>query len=102
MTRGAIVSELPVRRPALSLREAEAAVTAIFEAMTEALSRGDRIELRGFGTFAVKARSPRRGRNPKTGAAVMIAGKRVPFFRTGKELRREVNGGATAAERRSA
>ena len=101
MTRREIVSELPVRRPALSLREAEAAVNTIFEAMTEALGRGERIELRGFGTFAVKHRSARQGRNPRTGAAVTITAKRVPFYRAGKDLRLELNRGATETQSRA-
>ena len=102
MTKREIVEELPARRLGLSHRDAEATVNAIFEAMTEALSRGDRIEIRGFGTFAIKERRAREGRNPKTGAAVTIEAKRIPFFRTGKELRAEINRATDEAARRSA
>lgn len=89
-----MIDVLPSRRPGWSAREAETAVNALFEGMAEALSRGERIELRGFGIFGVKARDARQGRNPKTGSALAIAAKRVPFFRAGKELRSEINGAA--------
>ncbi|MCZ6610978.1 MAG: HU family DNA-binding protein, partial [Alphaproteobacteria bacterium] len=67
-------------------------VTAIFDEITAALSRGDRVELRGFGAFSVKQRDARIGRNPRTGEAVSVAAKRVPFFKTGKLLRERLNG----------
>jgi integration host factor subunit beta len=102
MTKREIVEELPTRGPGLSHRDAEATVNAIFDAMTEALSRGDRIEIRGFGTFAIKERRARQGRNPKTGALVEIEAKRIPFFRTGKELRAEINDATDEGARRSA
>ncbi len=71
-------------------REAEAIVHEVFAALTEALTRGDRIELRGFGTFTVKDRPARAGRNPHTGARVSIVAKRVPFFKASKALRERV------------
>jgi integration host factor subunit beta len=73
------------------LQEAERVVTTIFDEIAEALSRGDRVELRGFGAFSVKDRQPRIGRNPRTGEAVPVEGKRVPYFKTGKELRERLN-----------
>lgn len=102
MTKREIVEELPLRRVELARRDAEATVNAIFDAMSEALSRGDRIEIRGFGTFTNRERRARHGRNPKTGAAVTIEAKRIPFFRAGKELRVEINGATDEAARRSA
>jgi len=74
--------------------EVEAAVDAMLDAVTQALVDGRRVELRGFGAFSVRSREPRIGRNPRTGAAVKVAAKRVPFFKPGKELRENVNGGA--------
>ena len=71
--------------------KAEQAVDALFHSMKEALSRGDRIELRGFGAFSVKHRAARIGRNPRTGASVQVAEKHTPFFRAGKQLRSRLN-----------
>lgn len=75
-------------------------VNTLFDAMADALERGERIELRGFGTFGVKQRAARRGRNPKTGAAVAVAAKRVPFFRVGQELRAEIQDAPQGADPR--
>jgi len=97
MTKREIIEELLVRRPGLAHRESELMVNAMFEAMTEVLARGERIEIRGFGSFGVKQRCARQGRNPKTGASVMVAAKRIPFFRAGKDLQLEVNGAAADA-----
>jgi integration host factor subunit beta len=71
----------------------EKIVNAIFDEITEALSRGDRVELRGFGAFSVKRRDARVGRNPRTGAQVAVDEKAVPFFKTGKEMRERLNEG---------
>ena len=71
--------------------KAEAAVEALFESMKRAMERGERIELRGFGSFRVRQRSSRRGRNPKTGEAVDIPAKRIPYFKPGKELKELIN-----------
>jgi integration host factor subunit beta len=68
-------------------------VTTVFDEITDALTRGDRVELRGFGAFSVKDRSARMGRNPRTGDAVEVKRKYVPFFKSGKELRERVNQG---------
>lgn len=75
-------------------RDVERIVNVIFDEIVEALARGDRVELRGFGAFTVKHRAARQGRNPRTGAAVPVAEKFVPFFKTGKELRDRLNGDA--------
>jgi integration host factor subunit beta len=92
MTKREIIDELLTRRQSFSHRDAESSVNAIFDAMASMLSHGRRIEIRGFGSFGVKQRRARQGRNPKTGAAVNVDAKRIPFFRAGKELRIEVNG----------
>jgi len=91
MTKREIIEELLTRHPGLSHRDSEEIVNAMFDGMAHGLARGERIEIRGFGSFAVKQRRARQGRNPKTGALVTVAAKRIPFFRPGKELRAEVN-----------
>jgi integration host factor subunit beta len=91
MTKREIIEALLARRQNSSHREAETIVNAIFDAMTNALANGERIEIRGFGSFATKQRGARQGRNPKTGEMVPVHAKRIPFFRAGKELRIEVN-----------
>ena len=68
-------------------------VNAILDEITSALSRGDRVELRGFGAFSEKTRNPRAGRNPRTGESVQVESKVVPFFKTGKEMRERLNSG---------
>jgi integration host factor beta subunit len=94
MTKRGIIDELLIRHPGISGRDSETLVSVMFDAMTRGLTSGQRIELRGFGSFGVKLRGARHGRNPKTGAPVEIAAKRIPFFRAGKELRVKVNGPA--------
>lgn len=79
------------RDVALSSREVESAVKSIIEQMSDVLSEGDRIEIRGFGSFSLHYRAPRVGRNPKTGEAVELEGKFVPHFKPGKDLREQVN-----------
>ena len=92
MTKRGIIEELLVRHQNFSHRQSETIVNAMFDAMSNVLAGGKRIEIRGFGSFAVKNRRARQGRNPKTGAVVKVDAKRIPFFRAGKELRIEVNG----------
>lgn len=75
----------------LTMRDAEKIVNTIFEEITDAMSRGDRVELRGFGAFSVKKRDARVGRNPRTGESVEVEEKHVPFFKTGKLLRDRLN-----------
>ncbi len=78
--------------PHLYQRDVERIVSTVFEQIIEAMSRGDRVELRGFGAFSVKKRDARVGRNPRTGEAVQVEEKHVPFFKTGKALRDRLNG----------
>ncbi len=91
MTKRELIEKLSQKVEGLSLRDAELVVDTIFQAMTEALARGERIEIRGFGSFEVRQRRARQGRNPKTGEQVFVPEKRVPFFKVGKELRLRVN-----------
>ncbi len=91
MTKSELILHLAEKNPHLYHRDVERIVTAIFDEITAALSRGDRVELRGFGAFSVKRRDARIGRNPRTGEAVRVAEKRVPFFKTGKLLRERLN-----------
>ena len=91
MTRSELIAVLAEQNPHLFQRDVERIVATIFDEITAALSRGDRVELRGFGAFSVKRRGPRVGRNPRTGAAVHVAEKCVPYFKTGKELRERLN-----------
>jgi integration host factor subunit beta len=92
MTRRDLIEEVARLYPRFSRRDAEVMVKAVFTSMTDALSRGERIEIRGFGSFVVKDRHAREGRNPKTGRIVPVAAKRVPFFKVGKELKLRVDG----------
>ena len=78
--------------PHLSQRDVERAISTIFEEIVTTMANGDRVELRGFGAFSVKKRGSRQGRNPRTGAAVSVEEKYVPFFKTGKLLRDRLNG----------
>jgi integration host factor subunit beta len=82
---------LAERNPHLYHRDIERIVTTVFEEISAALSRGDRVELRGFGAFSVKRRAARLGRNPRTGESVRVAAKHLPYFKTGKELRERLN-----------
>ena len=91
MTKRDLIDEIVKLYPAYSRRDAEVIVNAVFDSMTEALCSGERIEIRGFGSFVVKDRRAREGRNPKTGEIVAVAAKRVPFFKVGKELKQRVD-----------
>ena len=91
MTRSQLILRLAAQNPHLVHREVERLVNAIFETIAAALARGERIELRGFGSFTVKERAPRVGRNPRTGEAVQVPAKRRLNFKSGKELRRRIN-----------
>lgn len=99
MTRSDLVARLAERFPQLTQRDTEFAVRTVLDAMADALARGHRIEIRGFGSFSLHFRPPRLGRNPKTGDSVALPGKYVPHFKPGKELRDRVNGGDGAAAR---
>jgi integration host factor subunit beta len=100
MTRSELIAQLAAANPHLRQPDVELIVSTIFEEITEALSRGDRVELRGFGAFSTKRRDPRTGRNPRTGSAVEVSAKAVPYFKPGKELRERVNGGPLQAPAR--
>jgi integration host factor subunit beta len=91
MIKSELVQRIASQNPHLYQRDIEKIVSAILDEMVEALRRGDRVELRGFGAFSVKLRGPRQGRNPRTGAVVAVAKKAIPFFKTGKEMRTRLN-----------
>jgi len=88
-----LVQAIAAENPHLYQRDVEHIVNAILDSITEALARGDRVELRGFGAFSVKNRPARTGRNPRTGTRVQVDEKFVPFFKTGKEMRERLNQG---------
>jgi integration host factor subunit beta len=92
MIRSELIQKLADANPHLYQRDVERIVNTFFEEITEALARGERVELRGFGAFSVKKRDARVGRNPRTGDAVEVDEKCVPFFKTGKLLRDRLNG----------
>ncbi len=91
MIKSELIQIIADRNQHLYQRDLESVVNAILGEITDALSRGDRVELRGFGAFSVKHRDARVGRNPKTGERVDVEAKSVPFFKTGKELRERLN-----------
>ena len=91
MTKSELIERLAARFPQLAAKDAEFAVKMVLDAMAAALVRGDRIEIRGFGSFALNYRPPRIGRNPKSGDKVQLPEKYVPHFKAGKELRERVD-----------
>ncbi len=91
MTKSELIARLAERFPQLVAKDADLSVKMILDAMSEALAKGDRIEIRGFGSFSLNYRPPRLGRNPKTGAKVEVPAKYVPHFKAGKELRERVD-----------
>lgn len=93
MLRSELVAKLQEEMQPLRAADVEQAVDIVLEEIAKALAEGGRVELRGFGAFSVREREARTGRNPRTGAAVKVAAKRVPFFKPGKELRLKANGG---------
>jgi integration host factor subunit beta len=94
MIRSELIQKIADDNPHLFQRDVERIVATVFEEITDALANGDRVELRGFGAFSVKKRDARMGRNPRTGEAVPVDAKAVPFFKTGKLLRDRLNGKA--------
>ena len=92
MIRSELIQKIAEDNPHLFQRDVERIVNTIFEEIIEAMARGDRVELRGFGAFSVKKRDARAGRNPRTGESVSVDQKHVPFFKTGKLLRDRLNG----------
>ena len=95
MTKSELIAQLAERFPQLVAKDADYAVKMILDAMTDALARGDRIEIRGFGSFALNYRPPRTGRNPNSGEKVLVPEKYVPHFKAGKELRERVDLGGS-------
>ena len=102
MTKSELIADLGAANPHLHIRDVETIVATIFDEITAALSDGKRVELRGFGAFTVRRRNARTGRNPRTGEAVPVSEKVVPFFKAGKELRERVDASAPASGRRKA
>lgn len=96
MTKAELVEDV-ARAAELTKKDAERLVEIVFESIIETLNQGEKIELRGFGSFRVRERGARRGRNPKTGDPVNIPAKRVPYFKPGKELKELINDDGTAA-----
>ena len=99
MTKSELIELLTLRQGHLKADDVDLAVKSLLEMMGGALAHGERIEIRGFGSFSLHFRPPRLGRNPKTGDSVALPGKYVPHFKPGKELRDRVNGGDGAAAR---
>ena len=91
MTKSELIQRLAEQNPHLYQRDVERIVATIFDEISSALAEGDRVELRGFGAFSVKERDARIGRNPRTGEAVNVSKKFVPFFKAGKDLRDRLN-----------
>ena len=95
MTKSELIEAIAAKQTQLSLKDVELAVKGVIEQMSDSLASGERIEIRGFGSFSLHYREPRLGRNPKTGDTVDLNGKYVPHFKPGKELRDRVNKGLT-------
>ena len=91
MTRSELIQQISSRFPQLTAIDVDMAVRVIMDSMSKTLSRGGRIEVRGFGSFGINYRPPRKGRNPKSGASVMVPAKYTPHFKAGKELRDRVD-----------
>ena len=91
MTRSELIAKVTAAIPNLTHAQVEELVCQIFNEIVETLANGGRVELRGFGTFSIRCRQPRKGRNPRTGETLMVQSKSVPFFKTGKELRQLMN-----------
>ena len=91
MTKSELIAYLAEQNPHLYQRDVERIVTTVFDEITSALCRGDRVELRGFGAFSIKQRGSRIGRNPRTGEPVQVVAKSIPYFKTGKNLRAKLN-----------
>ena len=92
MRKSELVREIALKVEDLTIREVDDLVTSVFDEISDALARGDRVELRNFGTFSVRDRGPRAARNPRTGETVQVGAKRVPHFKPGKRLLEDLNG----------
>ena len=102
MTKAQLIEKLSEQNTALTKRQAEVVVNTIFNGIRTALARGDKIEIRGFGSFRLRSRRMKEGRNPKTGASVAVPAKKVPFFKAGKELREILNKDSTQSLKQEA
>ena len=91
MTKSELIQALAAENPNMHLSDIERVVNCVFEEISSALGRGDRVELRGFGSFSVRVRDARMGRNPRTGEQVAVPPKKAPFFKAGKEFRAKLN-----------
>ena len=91
MIRSELLQELAKENPGMRGEEIERVVDVFFDEITQRLAEGGRVELRGFGAFSTRGRDPRKGRNPRTGEPVDVPGKRVPYFKPGKEMRHRLN-----------
>ncbi|GFE57906.1 integration host factor subunit beta [Geobacter sp. AOG1] len=91
MTKSELVEKIVESNSVLTRKESELVVNLVFDAMSAALKKGEKVEIRGFGSFTIRERGPREARNPKSGEVVRIPAKRTPFFKTGKDLRERVN-----------
>ncbi len=92
MIKSELIEQIAAKNPHLYHRDVERIINTVLDEIIRSLANGDRVELRGFGAFSVKERDARLGRNPRTGESVGVDAKRVPFFKTGKELRERLNG----------
>ncbi len=91
MTRSELIQQLALRRSQLTIKDIELTIRTILDELSRAMAKGERVEIRGFGSFSLNYRPPRKGRNPKSGAPVMIPAKYIPHFKAGKELRERVD-----------
>lgn len=96
LNKSSLIERIAARQPHLTPKDVEAAVKNIVDNMANTLASGDRIEIRGFGSFSLNYRAPRQGRNPRTGVAVDLPGRYVPHFKPGKQLRENVNASRAA------
>jgi integration host factor subunit beta len=91
MTRSELVEKIAAKNPHLMLKDVENIVAVVFDTIVAALAKGDRVEFRGFGTFSVRTRTPRVAKNPRTGEQVKVEERRIPHFKTGKQLFESLN-----------
>ncbi|MCR4287559.1 MAG: integration host factor subunit beta [Deltaproteobacteria bacterium] len=91
MTKSELIEAVAAKVGNFSRKDVEVVIDTLFNSMTESLSKGQKVEIRGFGSFKIKKREPRQGRNPKTGENISIQAKKVPFFKAGKEIRERIN-----------
>jgi integration host factor subunit beta len=91
MTKSELIEKVSANVKTFSKKHVEVIVDSLFDSMSESLARGEKVEIRGFGSFKIKERAGRQGRNPKSGENIFIEAKRVPFFKAGKEIRERIN-----------